>query len=129
MTKTTTASRHKASTAVANDNTKAGANDNTQAKKKAYNVSMRVIMANVNTDKAGNDYLRATVAVREGGEERTRTVMARGKALAAVRDTMLGAVGKTDPVRIRVLYDKIPGGGLYFTAIALPRPSARKKAA
>ena len=128
MAKTTT-TRRKAAPAVANDNTGTVANDNTQAKKKAYNVTMRVTTAAVKQDKTGNDYLRATVIIREGDEERARTLMARGKALAAVKDTVLGAAGKTDPVRVRVLYDKIPAGGLYFTAIDLPRPSSRKKAA
>ena len=113
---------------VANDNV-ATANDNTApARKKAYNVSMRVKSMDVRQDKNGNDYMRATVAIRENGEDRVRTMMARGKALAAVREMVEAAVGQADAIRVRVLYDKIPSGRLFFTAIALPR-QARKKAA
>lgn len=93
---------------------------------RAYNLTMTATDVETKTDTAGKEYIKAKVGTKIRGRNATRTLIAQGKAMAAIKDTLI--VG--EEVKIRCLFsnadnDEGPGkGGEYLTAIGLPREQA-----
>jgi len=112
-TKTTTTRKPKATT------TKTSAPEVAEAPaKKIYTVAVTPLRIDFRTDKRGTRYMAARVMAKvKGSEDIERTMMARGNPLAAVE----GALKVGQATNVRVLFDRIPKGGEFFTAIDLPK--------
>lgn len=92
---------------------------------RAYNLTMTATEISTKTDSAGKNFIKAKVGLTIRGRETTRTLIAQGKAMEAIKDTLV--VGSE--VKIRCLFSNADNddgskGGEYLTAIGLPREQA-----
>ena len=100
-------------------------NQNTDAQSntagRAYNLKVTPTAVEVKTDSRGKEFIRASVALKIRGRDATRTLIAQGKAMAAVQNVLV--VGEEASVRClftTVINDDGGKGGEYLSAIGLP---------
>ena len=103
--------------------------EQTNASRKAYNMTLNVVSVETPTNAKGDEYIRAKVTGNIRGEQRTRTLIAQGKAADAVRDILV--VG--EDAKVRVLFEKVVNdageeGGEFLVAVGVPLPPKNKAA-
>ena len=99
--------------------TNTAANSNTGGR--GYNLKVTPSAVEVKTDSRGKEFIKATVGLTIRGRDATRTLVAQGKAMDAIKDVLV--VGSEASVRClfqNYVNDDGEKGGEFLAAIGLP---------